>query len=64
MLFASTAIGRVYCGEELELTLTACAQEPLYKVKWEGWEDEGDKTWEPEDNLWVPSAPSGNMNGH
>jgi len=24
---------------------------PLFEVKWEGWEKKSDRTWEPEENL-------------
>lgn len=27
----------------------------VYRVKWLGWEKEGDMTWEPIDNLYVPT---------
>ena len=47
-----TRLAYVLChGYAIEDTLTEGGQEVLYKVKWEGWDNEEDRTFEPEDNL-------------
>ena len=33
----------------------------IYLIKWAGYEDESDQTWEPIDNLYATSATRGNL---
>ena len=39
----------------LDSRLTLAQGNPLFEVKWEGYEKKSDRTWEPEENLaYVP----------